>query len=83
MLTDTVNACSIASKCVCLCACSQDCQQWSQLPDANRSLRDKCACLQGRFTGRPEHTHEQKLMDKVGEGDNMQEQTSTVSTTLA
>ena len=58
---------------------SQDCQQWSQLPMADRSLREKCARLQGRFTGRPEHVHEQKVVDKVGEGDAMQEQTTTVS----
>lgn len=58
---------------------SQDCKQWSQLPHADRSLRDKCACLQGRFTGRPEHIHEQNLTDKVGEGDNVQEQTNVVS----
>ena len=58
---------------------SQDCQQWSQLPVADRSLREKCARLQGRFTGRPEHVHEQKVVDKVGDGDSVQEQTTTVS----
>jgi radial spoke head protein 9 len=57
---------------------SQDCQQWSQLPVADRSLREKCARLQGRFTGRPEHVHEQKVVDKVGDGDSVQEQTTTV-----
>ena len=58
---------------------SQDCKQWSQLTHADRTLREKCARLQGRFTGRPEHIHEQQMVEKVGEGDNVQERTTTVS----
>ncbi|CAI8024376.1 Radial spoke head protein 9 homolog [Geodia barretti] len=57
---------------------SQDCKQWSQLPQADRSLRDKCAQLQGRFTGRPEHVHEQQVLERVEDGENAQETTTTV-----
>lgn len=57
---------------------SQDCKQWSQLADADNNLRKKCIHLQGRLTGRPEHVHEQQLVEKIGEGDSIQQKTTTV-----
>lgn len=57
---------------------SQNCQEWSQLAEAERSLRDKCAQLQGRFTGRPEHIHEQQVVEGLQEGENVQQTTVTV-----
>ena len=63
---------------VLLLCCSQDCQQWADLPHVDQGMKDKSTKLLGRFTGRPDHVYEHKVTERMGDGSNTQEQTSMV-----
>lgn len=58
---------------------SRDCIQWNVLPHVDDGLKRKSALLQGRFTGDPSYVNEHTVTQKVGEGESVQEETTTVS----
>ena len=62
-----------------LIVCSRDCIQWNILPHVDDGLKRKSTLLQGRFTGDPSYVIEHTVTQKVGEGENVQEETTTVS----
>lgn len=57
---------------------SQDCIQWHLLPHAGPEIKAKCSLLEGRFTGDPSFEYEHTVTHRVGDGENAQEQSTSV-----
>lgn len=57
---------------------SQDCVQWHLLPHADSAMKSKSALLRGRFTGDPSFNYEHNVTQRVGEGENVEEETSAI-----
>jgi len=58
---------------------SQDCMKWCMLPILADSRALMCRSLSGRFIGDPTYEYEYIDMKVVGEGEEAEEETNTVS----
>ena len=58
---------------------SVDCMAWKLLPTVDDGLKVKSSLILGRFTGDPDHMAEHKVIKRLGVGEGMEENTTTVS----
>lgn len=58
---------------------SVDCMEWKLLPTVDDGLKVKSSLILGRFTGDPDHMAEHKVIKRLGDGEGMEENITTVS----